>query len=250
MDKKNYDQDSKYGMLLEVDIKYPKELHESHRDLPFLCDRKLLDKTNKLITFFEDKKEQVAHTNALKQALNHGLKLKKIHKVIRFVQRVWMKPYSEKNTKLRIESKNEFEKNFYKLMSNSVYGKTMENIKKHRYITSDTNNTRRRKLASEPNYHTCKHFSENLIAIEMRKTKIHMRKPLYIGQALLDISKTLDMITLNLSMKIMQNYVTWIQTVLSYTLKQKSFTKILVMMQKHGLILKNIQKITRDYLLD
>ena len=191
MDKKNYDQDSKYGMLLEVDIKYPKELHESHRDLPFLCDRKLLDKTNKLITFFEDKKEQVAHTNALKQALNHGLKLKKIHKVIRFVQRVWMKPYSEKNTKLRIESKNEFEKNFYKLMSNSVYGKTMENIRKHRYVTSDTNNTRRKKLASEPNYHTCKHFSENLIAIEMRKTKMHMRKPVYIGQAVLDISKTL-----------------------------------------------------------
>ena len=191
MDKKNYDQDSKYGMLLEVDIKYPKELHESHRDLPFLCDGKLLDKTNKLITFFEDKKEQVAHTNALKQALNHGLKLKKIHKVIRFVQRVWMKPYSEKNTKLRIESKNEFEKNFYKLMSNSVYGKTMENIRKHRYITSDTNNTRRKKLASEPNYHTCKHFSENLIAIEMRKTKMHMRKPVYIGQAVLDISKTL-----------------------------------------------------------
>ena len=145
-----------------------------------------------------------------------------------------MKPYIEKNTKLRIQSKNEFEKNFYKLMNNSVYGKTMENIRKHKDIKLVTNNTRRKKLASEPNHHTCKHFSENPIAIEMRKTKIHMRKPVYIGQAVLDISKTLmyefwyDYIKPN--MKIRQNYVTWIQIVLLYTLKQKIFTKILVMM--------------------
>ena len=145
-----------------------------------------------------------------------------------------MKPYIEKNTKLRIQSKNEFEKNFYKLMNNSVYGKTMENIRKHKDIKLVKNNTRRKKLASEPNYHTCKHFSENLIAIEMRKTKIHMRKPVYIRQAVLDISKTLmyefwyDYIKPN--MKIRQNYVTWIQIVLLYTLKQKIFTKILVMM--------------------
>ena len=178
-------------MVLEVDIEYPKELHKSHRDLPFLCDRKLLDKTNKLITSFEDKKEYVVHISALKQALNHGLKLKNVHEVIRFVQRSWMKPCIEKNTKLRMESKNEFEKNFYKLMNNSVYRKTMENIRKHRDIKLVTNNTKRKKLASEPNYHTCKHFSENLIAIERRKRKIHMRKPVYIGQAVLDISKTL-----------------------------------------------------------
>ena len=145
-----------------------------------------------------------------------------------------MKPYIEKNTKLRIQSKNEFEKNFYKLMNNSVYGKTMENIRKHRDIELVTNHARRKKLASEHNYHTCKYFSENLIAIEMRKTKIHMRKPVYIGQAVLDISKTLmyefwyDYIKPN--MKIRQNYVTWIQIVLLYTLKQKIFTKILVMM--------------------
>ena len=148
-----------------------------------------------------------------------------------------MKPYIEKNTKLRIQSKNEFEKNFYKLMNNSVYGKTMENIRKHKDIKLVTNNTRRKKLASEPNHHTCKHLKcihENLIAIEMRKTKIHMRKPVYIGQAVLDISKTLmyefwyDYIKPN--MKIRQNYVTWIQIVLLYTLKQKIFTKILVMM--------------------
>ena len=90
-----------------------------------------------------------------------------------------------------MEPKNEFEKTFYKLMNNSVYGKTMKNIRNHRDIKLVTSNSRRKRLTSEPNYHTCKHFSENLIAIEMRKTKIHMNKPVYIGQALLDISKTL-----------------------------------------------------------
>ena len=102
-----------------------------------------------------------------------------------------MKPYIEKNTKLRIQSKNQFQKNFYKLMNNSVYGKTMENIRNHRDIKLVTNNVRRKKLASEPNYHTCKHFSENLIAITMKQPRILMHKPVYIGQTVLDISKIL-----------------------------------------------------------
>ena len=102
-----------------------------------------------------------------------------------------MKPYIDKNTKLRSESKNDFEKDFFKLMNNSVYGKTMENVRKHRDIKLVTSNSERKKLVSEPNYHTCKQFSENLLAIEMKKTKIHMNKPVYVGQAVLDISKTL-----------------------------------------------------------
>ena len=114
-----------------------------------------------------------------------------MHRVIKFVQRAWMKPYIEKNTKLRMEPKNEFEKNFYKLMNDSVYGKTMENIRNHRDIKLVTNNVRRKKLASEPNYHTCKHFSENLIAITMKQPRILMHKPVYIGQTVLDISKIL-----------------------------------------------------------
>ena len=114
-----------------------------------------------------------------------------MHRVIKFVQRAWMKPYIEKNTKLRMEPKNEFEKNFYKLMNDSVYGKTMENIRNHRDIKLVTSNSRRKRLTSEPNYHTCKHFSENLIAITMRQPRILMHKPVYIGQTVLDISKIL-----------------------------------------------------------
>ena len=188
---KNYDEDDKYGCVLEIDIEYPEELRKLHRDLPFLCHRKKIDKTTKLITSFEDKKKYVVHISALKQALNHGLKLKNVYRVIQFIRKAWMKKYIKKNTELRMNSKNEFEKTFYKLMNNSAYGKTMENVRKHRDIRLVTTNAERKKLASEPNYHTCKHFSENLIAVEMKKTKIYMKKPVYIGQAVLDISKTL-----------------------------------------------------------
>ena len=102
-----------------------------------------------------------------------------------------MKSYIDKNTQLRKESKNEFDKSFYKLLNNAVYGKTMENLRNHRDIKLVTTNARRRQLVSQPNYHTCKRFSENLIAIKLRKTKVYMNKPVYIGQAVLDISKTL-----------------------------------------------------------
>ena len=113
---KNYDEDGKHGALLEVTLEYPKELQILHKDLPFISDRKKINNTSKLITSFEDKKDYVIQIAALKQALNHGLKLKEVHRVIRFVQIAWMKPYIEKNTKLRSEAKNEFEKDFYKLI--------------------------------------------------------------------------------------------------------------------------------------
>ena len=95
------------------------------------------------------------------------------------------------NTKLRTEAKNEFEKDFFKLMNNSVFGKNMENVRNHRDIKLVTTDERRNKLVSEPNYHSAKHFSENLLAIEMRKTKVIMNKSVYLGQAILDISKML-----------------------------------------------------------
>ena len=131
------------------------------------------------------------HIRALKQALNHGLVLKDVHRVIKFNQEVWLKPYIDMNTKLRTEAKNEFEKDFFKLMNNSVFGKTMENVRKHRDIKLVKTVERRNKLVSEPNYHTTKQFSENLLAIEMKKTKVKMNKPVYLGMSLLDISKTL-----------------------------------------------------------
>ena len=95
------------------------------------------------------------------------------------------------NIKLRTEAKNDFEKDFFKLMNNAVFRKTMENVRKHRDIKLVTTDKRRNQLVSEPNYHTTKYFSENLLAIEMKKTKVKMNKPVYLGMSILDISKTL-----------------------------------------------------------
>ena len=188
---KNYDENSDYGAILEVDVEYPKELTSKHKDLQFLPQRKKINKIEKLVTTLEDKENYVVHIATLKQALNHGLKLKKVHRVITFKQEAWLKPYIDMNTKLRADAKNDFEKDFFKLMNNSVFGKTMENVRNYRDIKLVTNNAQRKKHVSEPNYMTSKHFSEDLMPIEMRKTKVIMNKPVYLEQAIPDISKTL-----------------------------------------------------------
>ena len=95
------------------------------------------------------------------------------------------------NTRLRITATNDFFKDFFKLMNNAVFGKTMENVRKHRDIKIVTTNKQRKKFASEPNYHTTKYISEDLLIMEMKKTEVEMNKPIYLGQAILDISKTL-----------------------------------------------------------
>ena len=124
-------------------------------------------------TYFQYRRQKkyVVHIRALKQALNNGLILKKVQRVIKFNQRAWLKPYIDMNTKKRMEAKNEFEKNLFKLMINSVFRKTMENLRKHRDIKLVTTDEKRSKQISEPNCHTTKRFSENLLAIEMKKNK-------------------------------------------------------------------------------
>ena len=150
-----------------------------------------MEKVEKLVSIIEDKEKYVIHIRALKQAINNGLKLKEVHRVITFQQKAWLKPYIDLNTKLIKEEKSEFGKYFFKLMNNFVFGKTMENVRKHRDIKLVTAEERRTKLVSEPNYHTTKPCSENLLAIEMKKAKVKMNKPLYLGMSILDISKTL-----------------------------------------------------------
>ena len=188
---KNYDEINDKGYILEVDFKYLKRLHELHSDLPFLSERMEVNKCKKLVHNLFNKKKYVAHINALKQVLNHGLKLKKIHRVIEFNQKEWVKPYIDMNTELRKAAKNDFEKDLFKLMNNSVFEKTMENIRKYRDIKLVTTNKRRSKLVSEPNYHTINLISEDLSIIEMKKTKVKMNKPIYLGLSTLEISKTL-----------------------------------------------------------
>ena len=188
---KNYDENNDKGYILEVDVKYPRKLHDLHGDLPFLPKRMKIDKCKKLVCNLRNKKKYVVHIKSLKQALNHGLKLKKVHRIIEFNQEAWLKPYINMNTELRKAAKDDFENNLFKLMNNSVFGKTMENIRKHRDIKLVTTDKNRNKLVSEPNCHTINYISEDLSIIEMNKTKIKMKKPIYLGLSILEISKLL-----------------------------------------------------------
>ena len=133
-----------------------------------------INKCKKLVCNLYDKKKYVVHINSLKQALNHRLKFKKIHRIIEF-RRSMVKT----------------EKDLFKLMNNSVFGKTMENIRKNREIKLVTTNKKRSKLVSEPNYHTINLISEDFSIIEMKKTKVKMNKPIYLGLSILEIRKIL-----------------------------------------------------------
>ena len=135
---------------------------------------KKVNKVEKPICSIKNKEKYVIHTRALKQALNHGLVLRKVHRVIQFNQEDWLKPYIDMNTKLRKEAKVDFEKDFFKLINNSVFGKTMQNVRKYRDIKLATTDVKRNKLVPEPNYHTANRFSENLLAIQMKKTQVKM----------------------------------------------------------------------------
>ena len=108
---KNYDVNSDKGYFLEVDVEYPKDLFSIHSDLPFLPERKEIEKCNKLIYDFHDKENYVI--KALKQALNHGLILKEVHRVVQFNHKAWLEPYINMNSELRKEAKNGFEKDFF-----------------------------------------------------------------------------------------------------------------------------------------
>ena len=183
---------NKMPCILEVDLEYPENLHNLHNDYP-LCPEKVKCKNGveKLIPNLRDKKKYVLHYKNLIQCLDMGLKIKHIHRGIKFVESEWMKPYIDKNTNLRAKAKNNFEKDFYKLMNNSVFGKTMENIRNRVDVKLVNNKNKLRKLVAKPNFKSCKIFNENLVSVHMKKTSLTMVKPVYLGMCILDLSKTI-----------------------------------------------------------
>ena len=183
---------NKTPCILEVDLEYPKKMHNLHNDYP-LCPEgvKCKNGVEKLIPNLRDKKKYVLHYKNLIQCLRLGMKLKRIHRGIKFVESEWMKSYIDMNTKLRTNAKNNFEKDHYKLMNNSVFGKTMENIRNRKNVKLVNNEEKARKLIAKPNYSSCKIFSENLISVHMKKTSLVMNKPVYLGACILDLSKTI-----------------------------------------------------------
>ena len=178
--------------ILEVDLEYPENLHDLHNDYPFCPERvECKNGVEKLIPNLRDKTKYVIHYKNLIQCLKAGLKLKKIHRGIKFIESEWMKPYIEMNTNLRTKAKNNFKKDFFKLMNNSVFGKTMENIRNRVNVKLVNTQERLKKLSAKPNYRGRKIFSENLISVHMKKTSLTMNKPVYLGMCILDLSKTI-----------------------------------------------------------
>ena len=179
--------------ILEVDLEYPEKLHDLHNDYPFCPERvKCNNRIEKLIPNLRDKTKYVIHYRNLIQCLKAGMKLKKVHRGIKFEESEWLKPYIEKNTNLRTKAKNNFEKDFYKLMNNSVFGKTMENIRNRVDIRLVNTKEELKKLVAKPNFKgPPKIFSENLVSVHMKRTSLTMNKPVYLGMCILDLSKTI-----------------------------------------------------------
>ena len=179
--------------ILEVDLEYPENLHDLHNDYPFCPERiKCKNGVEKLIPNLRNKTKYVIHYKNLIQCLKAGLKLKKIHNGIKFIESEWMKPYIEMNTNLRTQAKNNFEKDFYKLMNNSVFGKTMENIRNRVNVKLVNTEKELKKLTAKPNLKSPpKIFSENLVSVHLKKTSLTMDKPVYLGMCILDLSKTI-----------------------------------------------------------
>ena len=144
-------------------------LNNLDNSLSFLFERMKIGKVEKLVANLQDKTEYVIHIRNFKKALNHGLVFKKFLKVIKFNQNAWLKPYIDMNTDLRKKTKNDSEKDFCKLMNNAVFGKTMENVRKHRDIKLVTTERKRNYSVSESNYHTANFFTKNLLGIEIKK---------------------------------------------------------------------------------
>ena len=204
-------ENSSTGCILEIDLKYPDELHELHNDYPLAPEKraipyemlpnyckKIADEygikvgdVKKLIPNLGDKTNYVVHYRNLQLYLSLGMKLTKIHKVLKFKQSGWMKIYTDFNTEKRTKATNKFEKDFFKLMINSVYGKTMENLRKRISVRLVNNEKDFLKYTSRPTHITHKIFGKNYAAVHEIKPVLTLNKPIYVGFTVLELSKWL-----------------------------------------------------------
>ncbi|XP_068737976.1 uncharacterized protein [Montipora capricornis] len=201
IDLAKYKEDSNKGLILEVDLEYPKELHDLHNDYPLAAEKVKVNKdmlsnycqeiankfkvstglVHKLIPTLSNKEKYVLHYRNLQLYTDLGLKITKIHRVLKFNQSPWLKEYIDFNTQKRTNAKNAFEKDFFKLMNNSVFGKTMENIRKRVDVRLVTDKNKLSKMAAKPTYVSSKIFNKNLVAVHKIKETLTLNRPAYVG---------------------------------------------------------------------
>lgn len=205
------DLDSDIGYLLEVDLHYPEHLHDSTSDLPFAPEKSKLSQQNftqfqsdqykqaygdmrypgyeKLLLTVWDKENYIVHARLLQFYLQQGMVLRKIHGGIKFTQSSFLKPYISFNSRMRQEATNNFEKDYYKLKNNSLYGKMVENVRRRMNFRLCNTPEQVEKLSSAPRFQSSIIFNENLVGVHLAKEMIVLDKPVFIGQAVLDLSK-------------------------------------------------------------
>ncbi|KAL4092514.1 hypothetical protein QTP88_027013 [Uroleucon formosanum] len=187
------DDNSPIGRIYEVNVSYPKNLHDVHNDLPFLPQNGIPagSKVKKLMATFKRKTNYVIHYRNLQQAIANGLIVEKVHRVVQFDQSPWLAEYISLNTEMRKNATNEFEREFFKLMNNAVFGKTIESVRKRIQMELVSNDRRLQKLINKCTFKHSTSYNENLNAVSLENKIIEFSKPIYIGFSVLDISKTL-----------------------------------------------------------
>ena len=201
--------DAKTGYILEVDLEYPQELHDVHNAYPLAPESMKVSKewmseyqqqllgtsavVEKLVPNLRDKKKYVVHYRNLQLYMDLGMKLTKVHRALKFCQSAWMEPYIRLNTELRKKASSTFEKDLYKLMNNSVFGKTMENLRKRVDVklVRSSEEDRLRKLIAKPTFARHQIFDNDLAALHMHKSKLMLNRPVFVGMSILDLSKHL-----------------------------------------------------------
>ncbi|XP_050064891.1 uncharacterized protein LOC126553823 [Aphis gossypii] len=181
------------GRFYEVDIIYPEDLHDAHNDMPFLPHASIPhgSTVRKLMVTFLRKEHYVVHYMNLKQAMTHGVVVEKTHRVLEFRQSPWLAPYINLNTDLRKQAKIKFEEKFFKDLNNSVYGKTFENMRLRFDLELVSCPVRMRKLINRPTFKYCTTYNENLSVVTQHNKEVDFCKPIYIGFAVLELSKVL-----------------------------------------------------------
>ena len=206
----SWNEEDEHGYFVEANLRIPEHLHDKLNDYPLAPEvgevtaadlsawaRELAEPrytSRKLLLTLRDKKRYVLHERNLREYLRQGLVLTVVHRVLEFNQSAWLAPYINKNTDYRRHARNKFEEDFYKLLNNSVFGKTMESVRKRVDIqlvraTEGSERERYRKMVAKPTFAGRKIFSEELIAVHRMRSCVLLNKPVYIGLAVLDLSK-------------------------------------------------------------